>query len=266
MIDVRPIAVELLSELKRAYIERTVAPLDGMWLNAFVAQASHFGFYRQSDLHGFCCTNQDGRLLQFYVDSSMSQSTAEIFESLFVSDIVSASGAFVSTAEPHYLSLCLDKFTSYEVNALMYQLNDSFTSEDFVAVTLEKLSDSDLEYASAFAHSAIGAPLEWLSGYFANLIARGELFGVRLSGKLVATGECRGSELYQPHVADVGVIVAEQERSKGLATSVLGALVLIAKQRGLEPICSTEKSNVAAQKAIIKAGFVAENRILEFHL
>ncbi len=103
-----------------------------------------------------------------------------------------------------------------------------------------------------------------MSAYFANLIARGELFGASRDGQLIATGECRVSDPYLPKVADIGVIVAKQERSKGLATLVLQDLVLIAKQGGFNAICSTEKSNIAAQKAIVRAGFVAGNRILEF--
>ena len=266
MIEVRPIAVEQLSGLKQAYIDKATAPLDGMWLNDFVPSATHFGFYQHNALQGFCCTNQDGRLLQFYSGSLDSESTTKLFESLFVNARVSAVGAFVSTAEPHYLSLCLDKFSSYKVNALMYQLSDGFKPEDSNSVSLEKLTDVDLQQAISFAHSGIGAPVEWLSGYFANLIARDELFGVRSNGNLIATGECRGSEAYQPTVADIGVIVAPEQRSKGLATSVLKSLVLIAQERGLNAICSTEKGNIAAQKAIAKAGFVAGNRILEFAL
>ena len=263
-MEIRSVSIEHLSGLKHAYIARTTAPLDGMWLNGFVPQADHYGFYQEDSLQGFCCVNQDGFVLQFHLDDVLVESTSEVFQSLFEDALVSASGAFASTAEPHYLSLCLDSFTSFKVNSLMYQLSDNQVLEGAASAGLETLIDTDLDHAVAFAHEAIGAPKEWLCGYFANLITREELFGVSRDGQLIATGECRISDPYLPKVVDIGVIVAKQERSKGLATLVLQDLVLIAKQGGFDAICSTGKSNIAAQKAIVRAGFVAANRILEF--
>lgn len=263
-MEIRPVSIEQLSVLKHAYMARTTAPLDGMWLNGFVPQADHYGLYQEDSLQGFCCVNQDGFVLQFYLDDVLVESTSAVFKSLFENALVSASGAFASTAEPHYLSLCLDHFASFEVNSLMYQLSDNQVLEGAASAGLKKMISSDLGQAVSFAHDAIGAPKEWLSGYFANLIEREELFGVSIEGQLRATGECRVSDPYLPNVADIGVIVAKQERAKGLATLVLQDLVLIATQGGFDAICSTEKNNIAAQKAIVRAGFVAGNRILEF--
>jgi hypothetical protein len=263
-MDIRPVSAEQLSALKHAYVSRTTAPLDGMWLNGFVTQADHYGFYQEDNLQGFCCVNQQGFLLQFYLADVLVESTSSVFKSLFEGGARLASGAFVSTAEPHYLSLCLDYFTSFEVNSLMYQLGSKQTIVGVNSSRLERVVGSDLDKAVVFAHDAIGAPKEWLSAYFTNLIERGELFGGSLDGQLIATGECRVSDPYFPKVADIGVIVAKQERSKGLATAVLQDLVSIAQQGGFDVICSTEKSNIAAQKAIARAGFVADNRILKF--
>lgn len=126
------------------------------------------------------------------------------------------------------------------------------------------MSSEQLDAAVAFAHSAIGAPREWLNDYFNNLIDRQELFGSWAEGRLIATGECRGYDSYQTDYADVGMVVSVLERGKGVATAVLKDLVIIAKRKQLEPICSTEKSNIGAQKAIVRSGFVAQHRILKF--
>lgn len=116
----------------------------------------------------------------------------------------------------------------------------------------------------AFTNEVIGAPKEWLIGYFDNLIKRRELFCVSDNGRVIASGECRGYDVYQTDYADLGMIVAESERGKGLATTVLKELVTIAGAKGLKPICSTEAGNMAAQKAITRAGFVAPHRIVQF--
>ncbi|MFT5611628.1 MAG: putative acetyltransferase [Polaribacter sp.] len=53
------------------------------------------------------------------------------------------------------------------------------------------------------------------------------------------------------------MIVSEHPRNKGVATAILQELVIIDTRLGLKPICSTEKSNVGAQTAIARCGFVA---------
>ena len=111
---------------------------------------------------------------------------------------------------------------------------------------------------------SIGAPEEWLTDYFSNLISRQELFGLWENDRLLATGESRGYDEYQTEYADVGVIVAEPERGKGLATQILKQLVSMNEAKGLRSICSTEKTNLGAQKAIRRAGFFASNRIVRF--
>ncbi len=126
------------------------------------------------------------------------------------------------------------------------------------------IEPTQLAEALHFAMESIGAPEEWLTGYYTNLINRRELFGVWKGGRLIATGESRGYDKYQKDCADLGVIVAKSERGKGLATQILQRLATANDAKGLRSICSTEQANVGAQKAITRAGFFAPNRIIQF--
>jgi len=262
-------SIEHLSELKQQYIAQTTAPLDGMWLCGFVPMAKHFGFYENEKLVGFCCINDEGYLLQFYLCPHNQDQASLLFDSILTqnnSPVEKINGAFVSTAEPQYLSFCLDNFSKFKVNALMYQLDEkSKTAQEqkpilhLSVVTSEKLTE-----VVDFAKSNVGGPEEWLTGYFKNLINRQELFGFWQNGRLLATGESRGFVDYQTNYADLGVIVDEPARGRGLATNVLKQLITISKTKGLKPICSTEKSNIGAQKAISRAGFFTGNRIIQF--
>ena len=115
-----------------------------------------------------------------------------------------------------------------------------------------------------FAADNIGAPKEWLNYYFGNLIARKELWGYWENDTLLASGECRFFDEYQTDYAELGMIVAQSQRGRGLATQVLQSLSNYAKDKGLLPICSTESTNIAAQKAITKVGLVPSNKIVQF--
>jgi len=271
MLEIKKVTlIEQLSDLKQQYMELTTAPLDGMWLCGFVPMANHFGFYKGETLVGFCCINEEGYLLQFYLCSEVQTEAPLILQSLLTqkdSPTGNVNGAFASTAEPQYLSLCFDTFSTFSVSTLMYQLSKGLPQFDgeksifhMPVIKIEQLAE-----AVDFAKTTLGAPEEWLSGYFTNLINRQELRGHWENDQLIATGECRGFDEYQQKYADLGVIVDESQRGKGLGTQVLLHQISVAEARGLRPICSTEKANIGAQKAISRAGLFASNRIVQFH-
>ena len=258
-----------LSELKQQYIGQTTAPLDGMWLCGFVPMASHFGFYENEKLVGFCCINDEGYLLQFCLCQQNQGQSSHLFDSVLTqndSSFQKITGAFASTAEPQYLSLCLDSFSIFKVHTLMYQLDkDSKAVPEHEPVLHRTVVRSEqLSEMVDFAKTNTGAPEQWLTGYYTNLINRQELFGFWRNGQLLATGESRGYDEYQTDYADLGVIVDESKRGKGLGTNVLKQLITITETKGLKPICSTEKTNIGAQKAISRAAFFVGNRILQF--
>lgn len=265
-------SIEPLGELKHLYMQQATDPLDGMWLCGFVPMATHYGFHEENELAGFCCVNDEGYLLQFFVSPRYQHQSSALFDSVALradSPAGVIKGAFVSTAEPHYLSLCLDHFSAFEVNALMYQLDGTSGSSPKNSrepvLSMMTMSAANLPEAIDFAVAAIGAPEEWLNGYYAGLIERGELFGLWEGGRLIATGESRGYDQFQTDYADLGVIVGQSVRGRGLATQILKDLVAMNERKGLKPICSTERENIAAQKAIVRAGFFARNRIIQFN-
>lgn len=259
-----------LDDLKRRYLRQTTAPLDGMWLNGFVPAATHYGWREGGQLCGYFCVNDDGYLLQFFVDPNHRAREVELFEHAVVrseSPAGAVKGVFVSTAEPYSLSLCLDHFRVFEVNALMYQLPESRvepaeSAEESTALT--RIASSQLPRAVAFAMAEIGAAQDWVTSYYATLIDRGELYGWWSDDRLIATGESRRREAWQGPHADLGVVVARSHRGRGLATKILRALVSMNERGGAKSICSTERDNRAAQKAIARAGFVACNRVIRF--
>lgn len=256
-----------LKVLKKAYFEKATAPLDGMWHFGFVPMAKHFGFYIDKILTGFCCINDDGYLLQFYLEPNKQTSAGSMFTLIAQQNskvIGEVKGAFVSTAEPEYLSLCLDNTSTFKVNALMYQQAGTLSTKQVEPISMSLVNEQQLNALVQFAMTSIGAPEAWLSGYYSNLIKRKELFGYWHEGELLAAGECRLFDEHQKEYAELGVIVAQSARGQGIASKVLEYLKTRAYNQGLQAICSTERANVSAQKAIINAGFTSANRIVQF--
>lgn len=272
MIQIKKVdSLEQLSELKQQYMDQTTAPLDGMWMAGFVPMGSHFGFFENEKLVGFFCLNDDGYLLQFHVSPERQDRASLLFDSVITqkdSTFEKIKGAFVSTAEPKYLSLCLDFFHQFKVHTLMYQKDEGMKQAPAQEAQLQMtvVEAGQLAEAVEFAKTAIRAPEEWLTGYYTNLINRKELYGYWENGRLVATGECRCFDEYQTGYADLGFIVGKSQRGKGLGTRVYKHLIALAESKELKPICSTEKDNVGAIKAISRAGLFAGNRIIQFDI
>ena len=261
--------LNLLNLLKRQYMTQTTAPLDGMWLYGFVPLATHYSFHSENSIVGYCCVNNNNNyLLQYYLCRELNAEASPLLSRILTdsySQLNDVNGAYVSTAEPGYLSSCLDNFSTFHVNALMYQLGEKpvkqLMNPDWQLAVVTK---DELAKVIDFDHRTIGAPKEWLDSYLGNLIEKQELFSCTQSGILVGTGECRSFDGFQDEYVDLGVIVGQECRGKGLATWILQQLVKIAEAMSLTPICSTERDNIGAQKAIRRAGLITEHRILQF--
>tara|TARA_R110001592_G_scaffold225191_3_gene480966 strand:- start:1562 stop:2386 length:825 start_codon:yes stop_codon:yes gene_type:complete len=269
MFNIKAIeSLDVISELKQQYFASSTAPLDGMWHFGFVPISKHFGFYENDVVVGYCCINAEGYLLQFFLSPNAAVKAAELFtlitqqnSAVLMGEI---KGAFVSTAEPNYLSLCLDNASSFKVNALMYLKDPVYSLDAKAPITMDLAKPDQLATCVKFVNETIGAPKEWLSGYLGNLIQRKELFLYCSDNEILATGECRLFDEYQTNYADLGMIVAESERGRGIATQVLKALCHQANALGLKVMCSTESGNIGAQKAISRAGLFAPNRLIQF--
>jgi GNAT superfamily N-acetyltransferase len=268
MTSIRKVeSLDNLSDLKEQYISRTTAPLDGMWLTGFVPMAEHYRIYVKDNIAGYFCINEEGYLLQFHMLEDLLWRGGEILNSMLKGssfDTAEIKGAFVSTAEPEYLSLCLESFPNFKVHTLMYQLSGNAVAVLEPPLALDSVQAENLAELVDFTAKAIEAPVEWLTGYYTNLIKRQELFVYREDGQVIAAGESRGYDEYQSEYADLGFVVSPLARGKGLGTRVLNQLIEISRAKGLKPICSTEWSNIGAQKAIHRAGFFPANRIVQF--
>ncbi|WLQ12124.1 GNAT family N-acetyltransferase [Hahella aquimaris] len=270
MLKITPIENnDSLTPLKIAYLKGCVAPLDGMWLNGFLPFSQHLGLFDGDTLAGYACVNSEGYVLQLFLPSSHQNQYAPTLRRILEQggkDYSKIAGAFVSTAEPAYLSACLDVFNSFQVNVLMYEY-------DIKAAGTHKLSDQlPMEFASteqlsefvAFTAHNIQAPEEWLNYYLGGLIERRQLLGYWRDGELVASGEMRHDPTFQADSVDIGVIVAREHRKQGIAGKVIRTLASRIRETQRRPICSTERENIAAQTAIARAGFVSRHRIVRF--
>jgi len=228
-----------------------IASLDGMWEALYIANATVYLIKNKEEEIGYCCIDQDKGLNQlFLIDAHRYLMNTVVTELINKCLIISA---HLSSIEPTLFNTCLLSAKSIQANTINY----TFSSEQEKRVgtdvlNLNKATTLDADRIRAFFKEEIGFDDSF--GYTDNLIQRGEIYVVEEGNVVLATGECRLSDS-QPEYADVGMVVKQHNRKKGLGTRVLSELVNIALENKRKPICSTTVDNIASQKAIERAGF-----------
>ncbi len=265
MIEIHPQSLEALADMRRSYLDALIVPLDGMW-EAFAEQAEHREIRFEGQRAGYFCFNDQGRLLQFFVEPEIEPRAAGIFARIVALDEVQ--GAVVGTGDPLFLAFSLDHQKSLRAQTLLYadHAKSTDTSDSFAdaeSSILRPIELAELEDIARLQEEALGQELgDWLRGYLDRLIRRRELFALCLDDQILGTGEIRVSDSQEPY-ADLGVITMKDHRGRGVAGHVLTVLKKSCYPRELTPICSTTVDNIAAQKAIARAGFVSKHRLLE---
>ena len=243
-------------EHRAAYLAQLVAPLDDMW-GTFADQAEPFALRLGSRLVGSGSVDGEGQLLRLHVEPSHQHRATDLLRALIEAAPVAC--LIVATSDPVYLSAALDLGRGVESHSLLFAH----------AVPPEIAPLEDLRWAGPEDHGrlvdfqveVLGAPRDFLEPYVRERLERREVLLVESRAGLSALGELR-RDRQQPGVAQLGMIVDPAERGRGLGSRLMATLVTRSLEEGLRPHCSTEVANPAARRAIERAGFRANHRLL----
>ena len=218
---------------------------------------------------GFYCIDGNKQLVAFHMSQEYVNHGEHALDYIINEHKVSA--ALAGTNDSFFLSLCLDIATGEQVHTLLFQDNRKIPVElnEFNHCQFKLATDAD--FTDVFEHycatsgsldtESVEAGFEDLKGYTQSLMAEHQIFVLREQGELMATSECRISKTQKPY-ADLGMIVAEKHRRKGVASYILTRTKEFCYERNTIPICSCEADNVGSKKAILNAGFSSKDRII----
>lgn len=252
--EAKPLLAEYRSELLR--------PMDDMWEKAFIAFADHWHLMIDGNLVGLLVVDSRQYALVFYIRQDNINLAGEIFQ--YCLDQSYFRSASPGSSDPLFLGLSLARQRRVMLNTYLYEVNPLAVIEqnpqpDYTFRTVPADEVVDIMH---FLMTAIETDQTWLRGYLENLAALQQLYVLLNGPEKLGTGELRVSRSQPPH-ADIGMIVSPQHRNKGIGTEILLRLKSICLERQLIPICSTVIDNIAAQKAIIRAGFTSRFQIFD---
>lgn len=145
---------------------------------------------------------------------------------------------------------------------LFHDFKEIEPSPGYRELSSRKAEESDFDEALSFYQRNTEGPGEWIEPFLQRRLYRGELFLLYKGQMLVATGECIPSQ-FQPPYTDLGMVVAQSQRGKGLGSFMLIQLKKHSYANNWKPICSCAANNLASKRAIEKAGFISEQRMVK---
>ena len=243
------------------YLRALVAPMDGMWESAVIAHAAFWEIRVREQHAGYFCIGADNVLLRFHLEEVYLDRAQEIFR--WIVSTFGAQHAIVSTIEPLYFALCLDVQSSLTPHSYLFRDHRRVELSSGLSKSIFRQAEvSELASVMRFYQAHTEGSGAWIEAFLDARLTREELFILYDQQTLVAAGECIPSQKQAPY-ADLGMVVARSYRGRGLGSFMLTQLKNRCYEAGWKPICSCEVANRASKRAIEKAGFVSEQRMVK---
>lgn len=252
---------EVIQQLQSEYLQTLLAPMDGMWERRITSRATFWEIQDQEQHIGHFCLDSSNALLRFHLKKEYQAQAQEIFQRIL--STYELQFAITSTLEPLYFALCLDFQTRVTPQSYLFRDQARLPVPiDLLTSSLRKADKREWETLVRFYQENTAGPGEWIEPFLHEHLDREEIFVCFSQHALVATGECISSQS-QPPYADLGMVVAQAYRGRGLGRSVLLHLKAHCYREGWKPICSCAVDNPASKKAIERSGFLSEHRIVK---
>lgn len=252
---------DAIQQLRDDYLRTLIAPMDGMWESTVIAHATFWEIQDREQRAGYFCLGSSQDLLRFHLWENYLDRAQEIFHWLLSTH--SIQHAMTSTIEPLYFSLCLDVQRNITLHSYLFRDNQPRDLSSGLSKSLfRKAEKRELDELVRFYQANTEGSGEWIEPFLNAHLNREEVFVLYDQHTLVAVGECIPSQK-QPPYADLGMVVARSYRGRGVGSFLLTQLKNHCYEAGWKPICSCEASNRASKKAIEKAGFISEQRIVK---
>jgi hypothetical protein len=226
------------------------------WLEQQLKSANYYVIKSDSTQVGYCCINGNKELLQFYITEEYMKIAQDIFTFLIKEEIIKF--AYCSTFDHLLLSLSSDYQRKVSRHSYSFRSYIEASSElrGFPNLNFRRASENDLENITKYCEDFFENPIL--------LIHRKELFVLYSGNLFLGAGEVESiNEFSKPYV-DIGMIVSEKYRNKGIASYIVQKLKDYSISNGLIPICGCWYGNYASKRTLEKSGFITKDRILYF--
>jgi GNAT superfamily N-acetyltransferase len=251
------IQVESLAEIQeqREYYMKELPYSQELNTEEHVWECQYYKIKMNSAWVGYFCVNSNKILWQFYLLKNVQIYSQEIFK--FLIDMNYIVAAECISYDYLLMSLCFDFHKKATCSAYVFR--------DVIDVKYSLRSVKNISFR--FASKEDFDCLSEIGGdFFYNLkehIRKKEVFIFYSDNELLGAGTCK--KIYHSlNYYDIGMVVAEKHRNKGIGTFIIIKLKEYCYDNNLIPVCGCWYPNYASKKTLEKAGFITKHRVIRF--
>ena len=264
MIQIREKSdTENWENIRKSFYDSLTSPIDGMWDELIHDHGQLWGIYDDDQIIGYCSKDHEGRIINFFLIKNFSHLKTDLFKRALY--MLEANQAIVSTNNPDFLVVSLDKSKKMAVHSYLFENENAVVltkPTDIEELELESATKQDIPNLITYCSENTGGDPNWLETYLKRLVDRDEIRLLKKDGEIIGYCEIRNS-LSQPSTTDVGAIVDNAFRKKGIGSWLIAQAKEISLKQNNNPICSCEQANIGSKKMIENAGFISNNMILK---
>ncbi|MGE0623210.1 MAG: GNAT family N-acetyltransferase [Pseudomonadales bacterium] len=237
------------SDLRGAYLDGLAEPQE-LYLEQLVAVGQS---WRVADIAYVVIHGET--LVEFYVRADHARSLVALFDAA-----MAASGARRILCKSYDTSLLYaapSAPAAARPGGLLFRRYDDQTFKPRSDVSLRRGLATDAKAILRFNDDFFESMAEIQSS-----AARGGLFVLENESGIIGCGVATQVIEGRPDV-DIGMLIAAPHRRQGYATHIVSFLKHHYVNMGMRPICGCSVDNVGSARALERAGFVSEHRLLE---
>jgi RimJ/RimL family protein N-acetyltransferase len=209
---------------------------------------------------GYICVDSQKTLWEFYLIESAQTYSQEVFKFLIEMNYIVAAES--KSFDSLLMALCFDFHKKATCNAYLFRddTDVEYLPGGFENIEIRLAAKDDLKNLTEINRFAEDVD------FFYNLdeeIRKEEIFVFVLNGEFLGAGTCkricRSLNYY-----DIGMIVTEKHRNKGLGTYIIIKLKEYCYNSNKVPVCDCYYLNYPSKKTLEKAGFISKHRMVRF--
>lgn len=245
-----------LSAARRAHFAR-LGQGPELYVELMVASGRGYRLSWNAETIGYCLVAEGGCLLELALAMTAWAQGPQLLRQLAAKLRLSSALGF--TFDPFLLGVCLESGWSPTVEGICFRdLADDRDASLPEGLTWRRGSSTDIEAIAPHRHGVFGSDDE-----LALWIERGFVHVLEGAQGWIALGLDTPVWEHGPE-RDLGVLVHPDHRRQGHATFVLRTLKRSCLDRSQPPIAGCGADNIAARRALVRAGWASRHHLLRF--
>lgn len=243
----------ILDGMRTTYHAALTGPVEP-WLEEQTHRASYYAICSGAGMVGYACTDDESRLLQFFIDDNHARHAQALFRRLIVERLMTA--AYVSTRNPFVLSLCIDLQQCVACQAYL------FVDQAMIECPVTGIDDLHFRPAIRDDLPMIMAVSDDFFAPTAANIEQGKLYLLTGADEILSIGLIETDDCYPKTTAAIGMFTHPRFRRRGIGAHMIMRLKETCYAAGYTPIAGCWYQNSASKNTLERAGMVTKDRIL----